>query len=327
MFLPEELDNKTFRLFVQRTWFLKQNGMMLSRSEQELSDLISTHPEISQTFTRKMLDVSEAYDSNDHNPFLYLAALWEIVKQVNSDKPKGVRSIYMNGFSENTSSGERRRRLARAFIVMCRQSEKAVSDLKYVRDLEKAVYIDFSTVEPEGETAKETSSYNIYVNSVINQSYSAVRQSFQKDADSKPIAVNVKLLNAITKLPTEWVEGMALGWQRPEKPIRKDRVQDLCDFLLSQEGFLQISAALSAQEREAITMVLEHGGHILYGKLEKVFGDETTDDYWWSEHPPKSVIGRLRFRGLLYVGKALLSSRHFKVAVIPQDLVSVLTNL
>ncbi len=326
MFLPEELDNRTFRLFVQRTWFLKQSHLALSRSEQELIDLIAEQ-QLATFFPGKMIDVSKVYSADEQNPFLYLSALWEIYKQIDSDKPRGVRSIFDNGFPDNISVRERRRRLARAFIRLCSGEEKTLSDLKYVHDLEKAVHTDFSADEAEAETAIAREPFNIYRDQLIKGSFFAVAHSFQKEADSKPISVNVKLSVALNKLPTEWIDGMAAGWQRPEQPHRKERIRDLCEFLLSQEGFLQISAALNDSERAAINMILQHGGHLLYGKVQKAFGAETGDDYYWSERPPKSVIGRLRYKGLVFVGKAALADRHYKMAVIPRELIAVLKNL
>lgn len=326
MFLPEELDNKTFRLFVQRTWFLGQNGLPLSRSEQELMELISNQ-QLTAHFPDKMIDVTATYGADEQNPFLQLAALWEIYKQIDADKPKGVRSIFVNGFPESMTQRERRHRLARAFIRLCRGEVKTLSDLKYVRDLEKTVHTDFAADEPEEQSPGERDSYNMYVDHLIKDSFSSVALSFQKEAENKSISVTMKLSVALNKLPTEWIEGMTAGWQRLEKPFRKERISDLCEFLLSQEGFLQISACLNDPERAAIKMVLEHGGHVPYGKLQKVFGAETDDGYYWSERPPKSVIGRLRYKGLLFVGKVLLSDRQYKMAVIPRDLVSVLKNL
>jgi hypothetical protein len=65
---------------------------------------------------------------------------------------------------------------------------------------------------------------------------------------------------------------------------------------------------------------LNRGGWVKYGELSRQFGDETRDGWWWDRNPPQSTIGQLRLRGLLFVGQAPIGSRHYKVAVIPNEL-------
>jgi hypothetical protein len=327
MFYPEELDNKTFRLFVQRTWYLLNNNLVLSSTERQLADLIAWHPEATKSFSRKMLDIAAAFASDNENPYLYLAGLWEIYKQILADKPKGIKSVFEAGFPEGMSQRERRRRMARAFILLCKKGEHMVSDLKYIRDLEKTVHAEIDSAEEEAVQERANAPRNRYIQEIIEHSLFSVKKEFQADASSKPIKTTMKLKAALSKLPTEWIDGMARGWERTEKPTRKEREQDLLEFLQSEECYLQLTAVLQDAERAAIKMVLDNGGYILYGKLSKAFGEEIADNYWWSEHPPQSVIGRLRYLGMLYVGKAPVKSRILKVAVIPKELQPLLAGL
>jgi hypothetical protein len=274
-----------------------------------------------------MLDIAAAFLSDNENPFLYLAGLWEIHKQILADKPKGVKSVFENGFPEGMSQRERRSRMARAFILLCKKGEHMVSDLKYIRDLEKTVHAEIDTGDDETAEGKVTAPRNRYVQDIIEQSLFSVKKQFQADASSKPIKTAMKLKTALSKLPTEWIDGMARGWDRTEKPSRKERELDLLEFLQSEECYLQLTAVLQAEERAAIKMVLDHDGYIQYGKLCKAFGEENEDSYWWSEHPPQSVIGRLRYKGMLFVGKAPIKSRIMKMAVIPKELQPLLAGL
>lgn len=327
MFYPEELDNKTFRLFVQRTWYLLNNHLVLSATEQQLADLLAWHQEVTRSFNRKMLDIAASYPTAAENSFLYLAGLWEIYKQILSDKPKGIRSVFEDGFPEGMSQRERRSRMARAFVLLCQKGEHTVSDLKYINDLEKAVHAEIDSGEEEDSEAVPNRQRNRYEQDIIEHALFSVKKQFQADASSKPIKTTLKLKAALSKLPTEWIDAMARGWERSEKPTRREREQDLLDFLLSEECYLQLTAALPPEERAALKMVLDHGGYLLYGKLSKAFGEETDDNYWWTEHPPRSVIGRLRYKGMLFVGKAPLKSRIMKIAVIPKELQPVLAGL
>jgi hypothetical protein len=327
MFFPEELDNKTFRLFVQRTWYLLNNNLVLSGTERQLADLLAWHPEATKSFSRKMLDISASFPTDRENPFLYLAGLWEIYKQILADKPKGVTSVFESGFPDGMSQRERRSRMARAFILLCKKGELMVSDLKYIRDLEKAVHAEIDSSDEESPEDSVHVQRNRYVQDIIEQSLFSVKKQFQADASSKLIKTAMKLKTALSKLPTEWIDGMARGWDRLEKPTRKERELDLVDFLQSEECYLQLTAVLQPGERAALKMVQDNGGYIQYGKLSKAFGEETADNYWWTEHPPQSVIGRLRYLGMLYVGKAPIKSRIMKVAVIPKELQPLLAGL
>ena len=57
---------------------------------------------------------------------------------------------------------------------------------------------------------------------------------------------------------------------------------------------------------------------IKYGKLGD-FSDEMP--YWWHEHEVNSTIGKLRAKGMLYVGRTMVKGRFYKMALMPKELV------
>ena len=62
---------------------------------------------------------------------------------------------------------------------------------------------------------------------------------------------------------------------------------------------------------------------IKYGKLRE-FSDEMP--YWWTEHGVDSTIGKLRAKGLLYVGRTMAKGRFYKMALMPKELVPKIQN-
>lgn len=109
-------------------------------------------------------------------------------------------------------------------------------------------------------------------------------------------------------------------FKRPRQRTNRDRIKDLCAFLTADKNLRNIVSQLNEQEIKAMRTLLENDGWLKYGKLSKGFGDEFEDAYWWIEEPPQSLIGRLRLKGLVFVGKIPIGSRRYKVAVVPVEL-------
>lgn len=77
---------------------------------------------------------------------------------------------------------------------------------------------------------------------------------------------------------------------------------------------------LPPEARDALKLALKNGGWVRYNQLSKKFGGEEEDSYWWETEPPTSTIEILRLHALLFVGKAGISGRMYKVAVVPKDI-------
>ncbi len=66
---------------------------------------------------------------------------------------------------------------------------------------------------------------------------------------------------------------------------------------------------------------MAHGAGEQTHQLEHYnFGGEEEDSYWWKTEPPISTIGILRLHVLLFVGKAEIGGRMYRVAVVPKDI-------
>jgi len=328
MFFPEELDNKPFRLFVQRTWHIIQNGMTLSPSESELADLIGALPGVESIKRGSEIDVSKKFRDDEFNPFLALAVLWEVRKQLKDDKPKGIKALFSNELFSSWSDKERLVPFANACVSLYwreRHDGKDLTPQTYLKELKEIVtdplYFESDDNEEDQEDGEDyLNAQGIIPSSMFDKLYVEFAASMYEDASTRPITINVRLQAALNKIPSEWVDAMALYWQRPAVRLKRDRIKDLCNFLLSSAAIKLLSNRLSADERTALQLLVDKEGWLQYGKLVKACGDESGDGYWWTTKPPQTVIGRLRNKGLVFIGKAPIKTRHYKIAVIPKDL-------
>ncbi len=335
MFFPEELDNKPFRLFVQRTWHLMHNGKTLSPSETELADLIRTLPGVESIKRGSEIDVSQKFRDDEFNPFLALAVLWEVHKQLKVDKPEGIKALFANELFSTWSDKERLMHFANAYVSLYwreRHDEEDFTPQTYLKELREIVsdplYFESDDIGEDQENGEDDLDVQgIIPSSMFDKLYAEFAASMYEDASTRPITVNVRLQAALNKIPAEWVDAMALYWQRPAARLKRDRIRDLCDFMFSNAAITSLSNQLSTDERVALQLLIENEGWLQYGKLAKACGNESGDGYWWTSKPPRSVIGRLRNKGLVFIGKAPIKSRHYKVAVIPKDLLPIVVKI
>lgn len=329
MFFPEELDNKTFRLFVQRTWYLMRKGRVLSASEKEISHLIQEHPEVGLYMKDDYIEIREQYPDSEYNPFLNLAALWEVEKQLQSDRPEGIRVLVDEAFPDNYNENQVRARLALMYLELYHREHQGEEFNKagYMAEIKKMIndplyFEKFETesqIQEEGETDKEDY-FSQYYSNFFDRVFFSFQTSQYENASSISLNINSKLQSCLSKIPTEWVNAIAMFWKRPAVRIKRERIKDISSFLLDVNSAPNIAMKISKTEKQILRMILDNNGYVQYGKLARNFGGEDDDSYWWTEKPPQSTIGQLRYKGLVCVGKAPVKSRNYKIALIPQDL-------
>ena len=334
--LPGGLDNKQFRLYVLRTINAVKKNLALSSTENEIADLLKVHPDLSKDVRGNQDLLKREFADNEFNPFLHLAAHLEIRRQLEMDKPKGVRrlreQLLEQGFDELTAEEILCDALTQISLfemegdemdgdIYLIKLENMISDLSHPPEVEEEPLVCYNDENVEYEakmTAMEQAGF--ITPRMFDYIQSRLIQDWYEEASTKPIKLNTTLKAALNKLPAQWVEATAMFFKRPRQRTNRDRVADLCSFLTTEENLHYIVAQLDDEETEALCLILRDDGWVKYGKLSKEFGDESEDDYWWLDDPPESVIGRLRLKGLVMVGKAPLGSRRYKVAVLPVEL-------
>jgi len=150
---------------------------------------------------------------------------------------------------------------------------------------------------------------------------------WREEAEEKPINLNTTLSAALNKSLWQMVDAACIASGLPAKGQRKQKTAALVARLTDASHLARLIAGLTPQGREVLRRVIDVGGWIKLGELTREFGSQDGDGLFWNEQSPKSPIGQVRARGLLFVGKAGIGGRNYKVAVIPKDLREMLASI
>lgn len=336
MFFPEELDHKIFRLFVQRTLYLMNHQLRLTSQEREIAYLLGEHPEVAVFFSGKHLNISKVYFPSEFNPFLFLAALLQVLRHIRDDHPKGFADLISESFPESWSDAQVRSYLARRYLELYSREKDQLEDFTPESFLDefRQTFKQFPSRPTESQVESSPDEWTINQPSAQTETALFMKQMLRdfhhamKEAASQvQVSRSIQLKSALAKLPNEWVTAIASNWLRPPLRLKRDRIEDLWDFFFHENTTPLICTRLSSQEIAALRMIYGAGGQVSYKKLVRHFGDETADGYWWTQQPPKSVIGGLRHKGLIFVFQIVNKNRHYQTALIPGDLLWIVAEV
>ncbi len=145
--------------------------------------------------------------------------------------------------------------------------------------------------------------------------------------DRRPIRVNASLTDLLKSLPAPWIHAIGQQVGGKKQPKKPDEIARIASHLRDPDRLREIVEGLPLDARLALARILERGGWMPLADLEREFGSIEGDGWFWADRPPKSLLGQLRVRGLLFVGRARAGRRHQTVAVTPMDLREPLTRL
>lgn len=152
-----------------------------------------------------------------------------------------------------------------------------------------------------------------------------IANAMREQTEEKPISLNVTLAAALKQIPVEWLNAAATLHELLPARRRAEREKSLAAALKDPVRVRAALAAESADVRACLQYLLQAGGWCKLQALTKRFGSLDPDGFFWDEQPPTSPAGRLRVLGLVFVGRAVVDSRRYKVAVVPAELRAVLT--
>jgi hypothetical protein len=144
-------------------------------------------------------------------------------------------------------------------------------------------------------------------------------QQWREQVESKAIQLNTSLQAALNKQPGMWIEGIYDALRLGDAARKNERVKAIAAELPAPDFLREVLEELPEESRQALWFVMEKGGWVKYGELTQRFGTEEGDGWFWNQAPPTSTLGRLRLHGLLFVGKAGIGGRQWKVGVIPKE--------
>jgi tetratricopeptide (TPR) repeat protein len=157
-----------------------------------------------------------------------------------------------------------------------------------------------------------------------------VTRSWRQEQENKPINLNVRLSAALNQCPSQWINGICqqLGLDPKALRVKNKKVTAIQAHLTDPSRLRQVVKALPVDSQRALRYVLDQGGWAKLGPLTRQFGEMDDVGWFWDEEePPTSPLGQLRVRGLLFVGKAGIEGRNYRVAVIPKELREPLSTL
>jgi len=145
-------------------------------------------------------------------------------------------------------------------------------------------------------------------------------RQWREEQEQKPLNLNSQLSAALNKCPAPWINGICKRLGLSTRGKQKDKVRQIVAQLTDAAQLERIVRALPRDSQEALAFVVAEGGWVKIGQLTRQFGASGEDGWFWEERPPTSLLGQLRGRGLLFIGKAGIDGRNYTVAVVPKEL-------
>lgn len=326
MQFPEQLDNRSFRLLVERTMQRQQEKQPLSKIEQELADLIRQYPDLS-FYGKNKIDVNAHFSDSETNPFLTLSAIWEVSKQILDDTPKGLKKIVNDYFHTTNVQREDLYQVAEIYLFLyadCQKHDRQFTDKEYLWEVYYALH-NTDEILPENDYKKEdtTDDYALQPG-LINQAFIAIARELHDQASFIKFSTNASSLEIYSELPIEWIYAISNYWQRPEQKLKRDHIKEIIDYFSSSDFVNDLPSQLSREEKECLLFVLNNDNCVPYSKASKEYGPEHNDGYWWTQEVPKSTLGNLRMKGLLIVGEVTQDDETKRIVMIPNDLKEII---
>jgi tetratricopeptide (TPR) repeat protein len=139
---------------------------------------------------------------------------------------------------------------------------------------------------------------------------------FHRKALNTPLTEQVDLKTCLSKQTNDTLSATCRFWRTKEYGKKHEMVARLAARILDVEIWDEIFEALKESEREALKWVLDGGGWRPWAEFTEKFGNDMDESPHWRYDDPESIPGRLKWAGLLFVGK--LDGQ--EVAFIPADL-------
>lgn len=153
---------------------------------------------------------------------------------------------------------------------------------------------------------------------------SDMEETWRREQEDKGISLKVGLAPALKVLPAHWVEAVHIALELPKARRKAERVAAIVGLLLDPEGLSRVLGKLDKKERQALKYLIDERGWRKTGPFCRRFGNDQEDGWFWLDNEPESVLGRLRLHGLVFVGRAHIGGRRFRVAVVPTPLRAIL---
>ncbi|MCD6574659.1 hypothetical protein J7K97_03150 [Candidatus Aerophobetes bacterium] len=153
-------------------------------------------------------------------------------------------------------------------------------------------------------------------------------KKWKEREDKKGISKDPHLKIELSKLPSHWIQAIYRQLGYIEETDKKEQIHCITHILSNKKFLKKVLVELSRSSLFIIKYLLSRGGWGTFQTLSRQANtDESDDGWWWVDDPPSSPLGQLRVRGLVFVGRAPVKNRLYKIAVIPRELRRVLSEI
>lgn len=159
-------------------------------------------------------------------------------------------------------------------------------------------------------------------------------EQWRIDEEGKSINVNLTLAAALSSMPAIWADAACrahrIHLRGRARHDRRAKITALLSHLNDAAMIVRCVRNLPSHSRAALRRIIDNGGWMRLADLTRDFGGMDGDGWFWDEAPPRSSLGELRRRALLFIGKTGTTKlgkpgkRAFKVAVVPADMRSAI---
>ena len=187
--------------------------------------------------------------------------------------------------------------------------------------------------ETYGGDAAELAARQLYGKSGLVLPYDVDRmterysEEERKRVNEKPINPKATLDALLKALPADWIHSIAANLGLPQARKVADARAGVVAALSDRERLARLVAGLAGEEQDALRFLLASGGIMARQNFSRRFSDDRGDSFFVREDPPESVLGRLRDRGLVFVGRAPAAIPRGLALVVPAPLRAPLTEL
>jgi tetratricopeptide (TPR) repeat protein len=171
-------------------------------------------------------------------------------------------------------------------------------------------------LEKDIELAEATSLLFCDTEHLINKYVEEQRMKIEE----KPLPPDATLARGLKNMPAHWLEGACLVYGLDPARRRREREEQLKEFLAGYENLEEAVRELVEEERELLRYLLQRGGWSRLNAVTRKFGSMEGDGFFWQEYDPESPLGVLWSQALVMVGRATLDGRSCKIAAIPLEL-------
>ncbi|HIE50511.1 MAG TPA: tetratricopeptide repeat protein [Armatimonadetes bacterium] len=122
--------------------------------------------------------------------------------------------------------------------------------------------------------------------------------------DSQPLAGDADLQECLARYTRDALRGVcnAVNLTGVSALRKAEVIRELAAWLSQEAVLKQVIATLQPKEQEALREILRQQGVIPWQTFAARWGQDWEESPYWQWHQPKTLMGRLRVRGLLQVG-------------------------